>query len=199
MGADSHLGIRIPFIFSTPVWGTGHTGLFLNVGLPSLLAPGNLSGLTANPDNRYLIYTHPAYEKDIRAAFSYQRLARILAVEIIPIREAIVIPHRTMSDCHIDSLRRAEEVGAAAVFLPPDCVWSNGSMVRLEALTQSGKSVVHVPESGLIAMELFRSLPAVTLKVAPYCLSSRAIWWPWGCVTCIRSLAAIFSMSMKAG
>ena len=136
--------IAFPFVFSTPVWGAGHIGLFLNVALPSLLAPGNLPGLTGNPENRYLIYTQSEYEKDIQAAHSYQRLASILAVEIIPISKEIEVPHRTMSDCHGDSLRRAEEVGAAAVFIPPDCVWSDGSMVRLEALARSGKSVVHM-------------------------------------------------------
>ncbi|MCF8475816.1 MAG: hypothetical protein K9G60_02220, partial [Pseudolabrys sp.] len=40
--------------------------------------------------------------------------------------------------------RRADELGAAGVFLPPDCVWSVGSMSRLEALARSGKSVVHM-------------------------------------------------------
>ena len=134
----------IPFVFSTPVWGAGHTGLFLNVSLPSLLSPGNLPGLASNAQSRYLIYTLPEYEKDIRTALSFQRLARLLPVEIRFIREKIVSPHRAMSDCHIDSFRRAEEASAAAVFLPPDCVWSDGSMVRLEALTQSGKSVVHI-------------------------------------------------------
>jgi len=134
----------IPFVFSTPVWGAGHIGLFLNVSLPSLLAPGNLPGLAPNAHSRYLIYTPPEYEKDIRTAPSFQRLARLLPVEIRFIREKIVSPHRTMSDCHIDSFRRAEEASAAAVFLPPDCVWSGGSMVRLEALTRSGKSVVHI-------------------------------------------------------
>jgi hypothetical protein len=136
--------VSIPFVFSTPVWGAGHVGLFLNVGLPSLLAPGNLPGLTSNPENRYLIYTQSEHEKDIRAADSYRRLAGILTVEIIPISKKIEVAHRTMSDCHGDSLRRAQEVGAATVFIPPDCVWSDGSMVRLEALARSGKSVVHM-------------------------------------------------------
>jgi hypothetical protein len=126
------------------VWGAGHIGLFLNVGLPSLLAPGNLPGLTSNSENRYLIYTQSEYENDIRAAPSFQRLTSILTAEIIPIPTRIEVPHRTMSDCHIDSLRRAEKVDGAAVFLPPDCVWSDGSMVRLAALAGSGKSVVHV-------------------------------------------------------
>jgi hypothetical protein len=133
-----------PFVFSTPVWGANHVGLFLNVGLPSLLSPGNLSGITGNPKNRYLIYTQAEYEKDIRAAHTYQRLASILAVELIRISKEIEVPHRMMSDCHGDSLQRADEVGAATVFIPPDCVWSDGSMMRLEALARSGKSVVHM-------------------------------------------------------
>ena len=33
------------FYFSVPVWGNNHTDLFINVGLPSLLAPGNIPGL----------------------------------------------------------------------------------------------------------------------------------------------------------
>jgi hypothetical protein len=134
----------VPMVFSTPVWGAGHVGLFLNVGLPSLLAPGNLPGLTGTPDNRYLIYTQPDYEKDIRASDAYRRLATVVTVEIVAIAKKIEVAHRTMSDCHGDSLRRAEAVGAATVFIPPDCVWSDGSMVRLESLVRSGKSVVHM-------------------------------------------------------
>jgi hypothetical protein len=134
----------IPFVFSTPVWGAGHVGLFLNVGLPSLLSRGNLPGLEPNPQNRYLIYTLRENEDDLENAPSFTRLAQVMPVEIIRIRDDILQPHRTMSDCHMDSLRRADEVGAAAVFLPPDCVWSDGSMVHLEALTRSGKSVVHM-------------------------------------------------------
>ena len=133
-----------PFVFSTPVWGAGHVGLFVNVGLPSLLAPGNLPGLTLNPKSRYLIYTLAEYEKDLKAAPSFQHLSRILPVEIIPILQEIISPHRVMSDCHVDSVSRAEEISGAVVFLPPDCIWSDGSMVRLEALTRSGKSVVHM-------------------------------------------------------
>jgi hypothetical protein len=132
-----------PFIFSTPVWG-GHIHLFLSVCLPSLLAPGNLPGLAASSQNRYLIYTRPEDEAGLLAAPAFHRLAGILPVQVIPIRGEIANAHRTMSDCHLDSLRRADEAHGAAVFLPPDCVWSDGSMVRLEALANSGKSVVHM-------------------------------------------------------
>src|ERR1700759_2060783 len=116
-----------PFLMSTPVWGAGHIGLFLNVCLPSLLSPGNLPGLTANPENRYLIYTRAEDEAELRSASTVRLLSEIVSVEIIIIREEMPEPHRTMSNCHIDSVRRADEAGAAAVFLPPDCVWSDGS------------------------------------------------------------------------
>jgi hypothetical protein len=134
----------VPFVFSTPVWGAGHLGLFVNVSLPSLLAPGNLLSLAENSQNFYLIYTRPEDEENLRTAPAFRALAAIVPVEVILIREEITEPHRTMSDCHVDSLRRADELGAAAVFLPPDCVWSDGSMTRLEALARSGKSVVHM-------------------------------------------------------
>jgi len=133
-----------PFLMSTPVWGAGHIGLFLNVCLPSLLSPGNLPGLTANPENRYLIYTRAEDEAELRSASTVRLLSEIVSVEIIIIREEITEPHRTMSNCHIDSVRRADEAGAAAVFLPPDCVWSDGSMIALERIARSGKSVVHM-------------------------------------------------------
>jgi len=133
-----------PFILSTPVWGAGHLGLFLNVSLPSLLSAGNLPGLTRNPQNRYLIYTRPENEAELKAAATFALLSEIIAVEVILIREEITEPHRTMSDCHIDSFQRADEVEGAAIFLPPDCVWSDNSLVALERIARGGKSVVHM-------------------------------------------------------
>ena len=137
-------GFLFPFLMSTPVWGAGHVGLFLNVCLPSLLSPGNLPGLAANPQNRYLVYTREEDEAELRAAPTIRRLSEIVAVEVILIREEITEPHRTMSNCHIDSIRRADEAGAAAIFLPPDCVWSDGSLRALQRIARSGKSVIHM-------------------------------------------------------
>ena len=143
-GTPERSGSAFPFIMSTPVWGAGHLGLFLNVCLPSLLADGNLPSLAPDPQNRYLIYTRPEDEERLRAAPTFGRLSEIVTVEVILIREKITEPHRTMSNCHADSVRRADEVGGAAVFLPPDCVWSENSMAALERISRTGKSVVHM-------------------------------------------------------
>jgi len=134
----------VPFIISTPVWGAGHLGLFLKVGLPSLLVPGNLPSLTPHRDSRYLIYTRAEDEAELRAAPTFRLLTAMIQVEVLAIEGEITEPHRTMSNCHIDSVRRADEVGGAAIFLPPDCVWSENSLASLERLARSGKSVVHM-------------------------------------------------------
>lgn len=133
-----------PFVFSTPVWGAGHIGLFVDVCLPSLLAPSNLSNLATNRHNVYLIYTRPEDEAALRAASVFHRLSEIMSVKVILIHNNLDMPHRAMSDCHIDSMHRADATDAAAVFVPPDCVWSDGSMVRLETLARSGKTVVYI-------------------------------------------------------
>jgi tetratricopeptide (TPR) repeat protein len=130
--------------FATPVWGVNHLGLFLSIGLPSLLAPGNLSGLREPAKCRFLIYTRAGDEEQLKASAAFGRLTELMTVEIHRIEGPISNAHRTMSDCHADALRRADEDDAAAIFIPPDCVWSNGSMVRVEHLARSGKSMIHI-------------------------------------------------------
>jgi hypothetical protein len=129
---------------STPVWGAGHLGLFLRIGLPSLLAPGNLPGLPHRTSSRYFIYTRPEDMGVLRASPAFRTLSELMPVAVLPIAGHGADPHRLMSDCHMDTMHRADTAGAAAVFLPPDCVWSDGSMVRLQNLADGGKSVVHM-------------------------------------------------------
>ena len=43
-------------LLSTAVWGPWHTGVYLGVNLPSLLAPGNLAALVGRHDVVYRIY-----------------------------------------------------------------------------------------------------------------------------------------------
>ncbi len=132
------------FFFVTPVWGVNHLSLFLEIGLPSLLAPGNLPGLSHPSDCRYLIYTRACDEQRLTDAESFRKLKTLIPVEVHRIPEPLANAHRVMSDCHIAALRRVDAEDAAAVFIPPDCVWANGGMVRLEALANAGKSMVHI-------------------------------------------------------
>src|ERR1700680_4394012 len=55
--------------FVTPVWGVNHLGLFLEIGLPSLFAPGNLPSLAEPGTCGYLIYTRRADEREAATVF----------------------------------------------------------------------------------------------------------------------------------
>jgi hypothetical protein len=162
---------RASLFMSTPVWGAGHLGLFLRIGLPSLLAPGNLPGLSCRATSRYFIYTRPEDEPALLESPAFRALANVMPVEVLLFEGRSAGPHRLMSDCHVDTMRRADAASAAAVFLPPDCVWSDGSMVRLEAIANSGKSVVHMSGIRLdrdsVEPELSKHVSGGVLSIAP--------------------------------
>jgi hypothetical protein len=164
-------GEQASFFMSTPVWGAGHLGLFLRVGLPSLLAPRNLPGLSCRGTSRYLIYTRPEDEPQLRSSQPFQALTDVMPVEVLLLGGQRGDAHRLMSNCHMDTMRRADAAGAAAVFLPPDCVWSDGSMVRIEAIANSGKSVVHMSgirlDRDAVVPELSKHLSDGVLSIAP--------------------------------
>jgi tetratricopeptide (TPR) repeat protein len=132
------------FFFVTPVWGHNHLTLFLEIGLPSLLAPDNLPGLSRPSGCRFLIYTRECDEASLTGADVFARLSALMPVEVHRIPEPLSHAHRVMSDCHMAAMHLADTEDAATVFVPPDCVWSNGSMVRMERLAKVGKSLVHV-------------------------------------------------------
>jgi len=132
------------FFFSTPVWGAGHIELFQKIGLPSLLAAGNLPAMAVNGECEYYIYTREQDVELLTVCPAYERLKQLMPVRIEYIPLPIEVPHHAMSECHADTLRRADEADAAAVFLPPDCVWAKSSLSNLLKHAKAGKSVVHM-------------------------------------------------------
>lgn len=159
------------FIISTPVWGESHLDLFLRIGLPSLLSSGNLPALAAPGPCQYFVYTRESERETLEAAATFRRLREVMPTEIIPIETDGAAPHRIMSDCHIDSLKRADETGAAAVFIPPDCVWADGSFRRVGEIAQTSKSMIHMSgirldrDSVLPSLLPFRSPDGATLSI----------------------------------
>jgi tetratricopeptide (TPR) repeat protein len=134
-----------PLFFVTPVWGDNHINIFLKIGLPSLLAQGNLPSAAIERECRFLIYTRAEEEHRLIDSDAFRRLETLMPVEVTWIAEPLGDnPHRIMSDCHAAALHRADAEDAAAVFVPPDCVWSNGSMANLARLVDAGKAMVHI-------------------------------------------------------
>jgi tetratricopeptide (TPR) repeat protein len=134
----------IRFYVSVPVWGANHVDLFINIGLPSLLSPGNLPGLRHLRESRFIVHTLPEDETRLTGAPAFRRLAELIPTELRLIREQVVSPYRTMSECHLEIMRLAAADDAFALFPSPDHVWSDGAMTRIEQLAASGKTAVHI-------------------------------------------------------
>jgi hypothetical protein len=135
--ADS---LKVSFDFVTPVWGRSYTRLFLDVSLPTFLAAGNLPAL-AGADPVYRIYTTAADAPPIRESVAVAALRKLMPVEINIITEAIADKYARMSFCHKMAIERADERGAAIVFLAPDAVAADGSLAALSRLADAGKRV----------------------------------------------------------
>ena len=149
--------------FNVVVWGMTHTKVFIDIGLPSLLAPGNLPGAVTLCRSRFRLYTRLDDLKLMCAAPAFQRLLAMLPVDIILIDNwfdsaADNAPHALMSRAHREVLQHAHTQQADTVFLPPDCVWADGSLTNLERIAARGARIVHVAGLRLILEEMVPTL-----------------------------------------
>src|SRR3954451_7456497 len=69
--------------FSTVVWGPWHTGIFLDVNLPSLLTSGNLPAFAAQHSVTYRIFTSKRDIARITASRASQQAREIVPFELI--------------------------------------------------------------------------------------------------------------------
>ncbi len=134
----------VPLHFVTPVWGKEYTRTFLEVTLPTLLAPGNIPAVPNLADCVYRIYTTPADEAVIRNSASYSKLRELLRVNFVQIQLHDDDKYVTSSECYRDALRDASSARSAAVFLIPDMVLADGGIRSIVALLTSGIRAVLV-------------------------------------------------------
>ena len=137
---------RVDIRIVTAVWGDWHLDAFLDVNLPTLLAPRNLPAMFKQHRVGYQIYTRSADLKRIRAAHSFRRLAALVPVKLK------TIPARRLSDpiaAHVaiwqTAVRRATRAGSFALLMPPDVLWSEGSLEHVAELLSQGKQGIFVP------------------------------------------------------
>jgi hypothetical protein len=142
------------YVFITPVWGDGHTKLFLDVCLPSLLARDNIPALSKRSKVKYFIYIKSPADSSITKAPILKKLQEFVEVSLIVFDDHFSNNHSAMSWCHKAGFNYAVEHGSYAVFIPPDCVWSNQAMLSMHKIVENGYKIIHM--SGIrISSELF--------------------------------------------
>src|ERR1700730_10693872 len=68
------------YFFLTPVWGDTFTRLYIDVVIPSQLAPGNLDVFQNEQNCRYIIYTRPQDAKVIGSSPIFKQLNAFVPV-----------------------------------------------------------------------------------------------------------------------
>jgi hypothetical protein len=145
LGAGCRLSeeIKADFHFSTVVWGPWHLGVYLDANLPSLLADNNLLAFAGMHRVRYRIFTAKGDIPRIEASPAFQRAREIVPFELIacPVEQASnpIAMHHQLWRRSIDEARAA---GAMILFVPPDVIWSNGSLGHVAGHFARGKRAV---------------------------------------------------------
>jgi hypothetical protein len=136
-----------PIHINTPVWGTAYTRCFLDIGLASLLAPGNLRALRREDGHLIHLMTTEADREVIERSPVWQQAQSVLDCHIDVIgSDAVAIdqPHLTMSNCHRDAIAFADSRGAAIMLYNPDIVLADGAVRTLIRLLAEGKRAIQV-------------------------------------------------------
>ncbi|OEU66056.1 MAG: hypothetical protein BA863_16335 [Desulfovibrio sp. S3730MH75] len=111
---------------STPVWGESYIKIFMELGLRSLLASGNIPHAAKEHDVSYTIYTREQDFECIKSYPEWESLKSLIPVELISIESIIekndcgsksFCKYSLMTLCQNDALEQAYDAGSVA-FIP---------------------------------------------------------------------------------
>jgi hypothetical protein len=127
-----------------PVWGFSYIRQFLEFGLPTLLAPGNVPALAAALSTEFIILTSADDEAFIREHAAFKRLAATCVTKIQPIDHLITGDNysTTITLAYTEAVRA---VGTAMIdtcffFLVSDYIVADGSLANVLERMQRGAS-----------------------------------------------------------
>lgn len=128
--------------FIVPVWGEDYTKFFVDYGLPSQLSGKNIPGMIFSKIN-YLIYTTIEDWPLIYNSLSYKYLIFFAKVKIffIKLKKRLNI-HNKMTWCYKQGIKLANKKNAVSIFITPDLLISDGSLIAVEKILQSGKKAI---------------------------------------------------------
>jgi hypothetical protein len=146
-----------------PVWGHGHVRQFLEYGLPTLLAPGNVPALKAALPCEFVIATASEDAAAILEHPNWQRLTEICPTRIVPIDDLISdASHATSLTLAYSRLIRAggpAMVDCCFLFLVADFLLADGSLISVLRRLQADASGVLAGNFQVAAEEMAPHLP----------------------------------------
>jgi hypothetical protein len=157
---------RAACTYVTAVWGPRHVQSFIDLNVPSLLANGNIPAFGAEIDTTYIIYTPETDRLTIESSSAFRRLREFIRIEFRELSEndigAPIDTHNRIWRRGIDDATAAETF---ILFMPPDVIWSNGSLAHLASLISAGKHAIFANWHLRVVSESF--VPAFRLAHRP--------------------------------
>ena len=138
-----------PFHFIMVVWGDCFTRFFLDVALPSQLAPDGLPAMRRRDGALYRIFTTARDAAVIAADPAFARLSALMRVAftvVVPEAEGMLSRDRyaAMTAFHRRAVAEASADGAYLVFLAPDAVFSAGAFAHIARRAELGDELVMI-------------------------------------------------------
>jgi hypothetical protein len=163
-----------------PVWGNRYVGQFLDVGLPTLMAPGNIPALAKALPCGFDILTSAADESYIRQHPAFARLAGVCSAAVRPIDHLITAGNNstTLTLAYAEAIRAAGSamVDTCFFFLVSDYIVADGALANALDRIHSGASAVLVGNFQVTAEE---AMPWMRERIgraaAPTVLSAREL------------------------
>ena len=124
-------------------WGESYVRTFLDYCLPAQLSPENISSLSKDGGDRYIIYTTPADQAVIEASESCCALQRLLRVtfEHIDLTLFDGEKYQCKSECYRKALQQAITRNAAVIALNADVLFANGFLRSVKNLLSRGNAL----------------------------------------------------------
>jgi hypothetical protein len=165
-----------PIHIIIPVWGDAYTRCLLDVGLPAIMAPGNLPALGRQGHLCHIITTS-ADRRTIEAAPVFGPLSAHIDIRFDEIDDDPAVSgdrHAWQSYCNRVGIKVADQRGAAMVFLNPDVVVADGGLKALATRLAQGKRAIQVLGVRLVKeavvpllVDGYRSDDATRLTISP--------------------------------
>ena len=160
-----------------PVWGYRYVRQFLECGLPTLLAPGNVPAVAHALSTEFVLLTSVDDEEYIREHANFQRLATVCKTEIRAIDHLITDRNysTTITLAYTEAVRAAGEsmLDTCFFFLVSDYIMADGSLAGAVKRMQQGISALIVgnfqvaEEDALPWLEARLAISKSSLAIAP--------------------------------
>lgn len=163
------------YYFITPVWGEVYTRLYLELGIPSQLAAGNLPAFKDLTASRYVIITNPEGQAQIERHPIFARLQETIEVVFQYLPNKTATNHDLMSLCHKQGIDMADAADCAALFLNPDLVFADGSFRTVREKCEEGYDTVITPGIRTLKQGVLHRIKPQLKEGEPFTIAPREL------------------------